>query len=64
VPITRMSRVFDWLRASLAPVSITPKTGTVVESLISFRASAEAVLQAITRKSAPWSSKKRVLESA
>jgi hypothetical protein len=53
VPITRISRVFDELAASLAPVSITPRTGTVVDPRISSRASALAVLQAMTRKSAP-----------
>src|SRR5260370_134637 len=53
-----------WFLADWAPGWITPMTGMGRECWMSGRERAVAVLQAMTRRSAPWSARKRELERA
>src|SRR6266702_1615110 len=51
-----------WFLADWAPGWITPMTGMGRECWMSGSERAVAVLQAMTRRSAPWSARKRALE--
>ena len=59
-----LSAMVAWSWAASAPGWITPMTGMGRSAWMSSRARAVAVLQAMTRRSAPWSARKRALERA